>query len=123
MNPASNAHPSSIAWVGSPASRETKIRQTQIVGNLCPAILLTVVDSLAFFDKRLQPAENANPSLIMIGRCFWNTGKSFVTYPHQRARPNFLWTAMLQAMNLLRLKLPTHDGLERTAPTSDPGVD
>src|SRR5580692_11779546 len=107
-------------------ARQVKHRVPQVSclrpGSLSSQLVFPRIDSLASFDKRLQPAENASPSLIVIGRRLWNTGKSFVTYPHQRARPNFLWTAMLQAMNLLRLELPTHDGLERTAPTSDPGV-
>src|SRR5271156_2602645 len=80
------------------------------------------IDGLSFFHESLQPAENTNPSLIMIGRRFWSTGKSFVTNPHHRARSNLLWTAMLQAMDLLGLEFPTHDCLQRAAPTRDPGV-
>src|SRR5208282_6324272 len=63
--------------------------------DICESLKLTAaVDSLSLLDERLHPAKNACPSLRVIRRGLGIVGKSFLTNPHHRARPNLLRSTM-----------------------------
>src|ERR1700733_10985542 len=84
--------------------------------------LFTRVDGCSFFDEGLHPTEDTLPSLAMVLGGVGVAGKTAVMDFNEGSRACFAWAPGVQAVDALRLELPTHNGFERGVETWNPGM-
>ena len=80
------------------------------------------VHGFAFLHECLQPAKNFLPAYAVALGLLHIAGESFLANFDQRARADAMWTGLVQAMNVARLKLASHRGLQRVRETWVPGI-